>query len=47
MRAETDPVIGMEASAAALGVEERSEELPRAGIEQERSAPGPEVGERR
>ena len=43
MRTETDPVTGMQAGAAALGAEERSDEAPRAEDKQERSAPDPEV----
>ena len=43
MRAEQDPVTGMEAGSAALGVEERSDETPRAEVEQHRPAPDPEV----
>ena len=43
MRTETDPVTGMQAGAAALGAEERSDEAPRAEDQQERSAPDPEV----
>ena len=43
MRAETDPATRGQAGAAALGVEERSDENPRAEDEQERSAPDPEL----
>ena len=43
MRTERDPVTGMEAGAAALGVEERSDETPRAEVGRERLAPDPEV----
>ena len=43
MRAERDPVTGTQTGAAALGVEERSGETPRAEVEQDRSAPDPEV----
>ena len=43
MRAETDPGTGRQAGAAALGVEERSDETPRAEDEQPRTAPDPEV----
>ena len=43
MRAETDPGTGRQAGAAGLGVEERSDETPRAEDNQERSAPDPEV----
>ena len=43
MRTETDPVTGMQAGAAALGAEERSDEAPRAEDKQQRSAPDPEV----
>ena len=43
MRAETDPSTGTLSGAAALGVEERSDETPRAEGEQSRSAPDPEV----
>lgn len=43
MRAETDPGTGSQAGAAALGVEERSDETPRAEDEQPRTAPDPEV----
>ena len=43
MRTETDPVTGMQAGAAALGAEERSDEAPRAEDKQERSAPDAEV----
>ena len=43
MSTETDPVTGMQAGAAALGAEERSDEAPRAEDKQERSAPDPEV----
>ena len=43
MRAETDPGTGRQAGAAALAVEERSVETPRAEDEQRRSAPDPEV----
>ena len=43
MRAETDPGTGTQAVAAALGVEERSDETPSAEGDQARSAPDPEV----
>ena len=43
MRTETDPGTGRQAGAAALGVEERSDETPRAEDKQPRSAPDPEV----
>ena len=43
MRAETAPGTGRQAGAAALGVEERSDETPRAEDHQERSAADPEV----
>ena len=43
MRAETDPGAGRQAGASALGVEERSDETPRAEDKQERLAPDPEV----
>ena len=43
MRAERDRVTGMEAGAAALGVEKRSDQPPRAAVGQERPAPDPEV----
>ena len=43
MRGEKDPVTRMEAGAAALGVEERSDETPKAVVGQERPAPDPEV----
>ena len=43
MRAETDPGTGRQAGAAALGVEERSDETPRAEDKQPRLAPDPEV----
>ena len=43
MRAETDLGPGRQAGAAALGVEERSDETPRAEDKQQRSAPDPEV----
>ena len=43
MRAETDPATGMQVGAAALGVEERSDETPRAEGDQERRTSDPEV----
>ena len=43
MRAERDPVTGMEAGTAVLGVEKRSEETPRAEVGQERPTADPEV----
>ena len=43
MRAETDAGTGRQTDAAALGVEERSGETPRAQDHQQRSAPDPEV----
>ena len=43
MRTETDSGIGRQAGAAALGVEERSDETPRAKDHQARWAPGPAV----
>ena len=43
MRAETDPGTGRQAGAAALGVEERSDEAPRAGTGRSSGAPDPEV----
>ena len=43
MRTETDPVTGTVSGAAALGVEERSDETPRGEVGQDRSAPDPEV----
>ena len=43
MRSETDPATAMQASAAALGAEERSDEAPRAEGGQDRPAPDPEV----
>ena len=43
MRAETNPGTGRQAGTAALGVEERSDETPRAEDKQPRSAPDPEV----
>ena len=43
MRAERDPMSGKETGAAALGVEERSDETPRAEVGQRRPAPDPEV----
>ena len=43
MRTETDSGTGRQAGAAALGVEERSDETPRAKDHQARSAPDPEV----
>ena len=43
MRAERDPMSGKESGAAALGVEERSDETPRAEVGQGRPAPDPEV----
>ena len=43
MRAERDPMSGKETGAAALGVEERSDETPRAEVGQDRPAPDPEV----
>ena len=43
MRAERDLMTSMNAGAPALGVEERSDEAPRAGTGQARRAPDPEV----
>ena len=43
MKGETDPGTGRRAGAAALGVEERSDETPRAEDKQDRPAPDPEV----
>ena len=43
MRTETDPLTGTVSGAAALGVEERSDETPRAEVGQDRPAPDPEV----
>ena len=43
MRTETDSGTGRQSGAAALGVEERSDETPRAEDPQARSAPDPEV----
>ena len=43
MRAERDSTMEMEAGAPALGVEERSDEAPRAGGRRARPAPDPEV----
>ena len=43
MRSEIDPVTGMEAGAAALGAEERSDEAPRAQGGQDRPTPDPAV----
>ena len=43
MRARGDSMTGMEAHAPALGVEERSDEAPRAGVGQASRAPDPEV----
>ena len=43
MRAGGDSMTGMDAHAQALGVEERSDEAPRAGAKRARRAPDPEV----
>ena len=43
MRAERDSTMGMEAGAPTLGVEERSDEAPRAAGRGARPAPDPEV----
>ena len=43
MRSKIDPATGMQAGAAAMGPEERSDEAPRAKDGQDRPAPDPEV----